>query len=105
MNNHEVPPVPIFNPDGSINEKVLKHEYGLEAEEASQEVVFGSYKGTVAEMLGDRRCPVGEMVRSAYKQTGLAGVVGQFEALSAMDPNFQVEIKQQITDMDQVKKK
>ena len=55
MSNHEVPQAQIFNSDGSLNEGVLKQQFGLGIEEARQKVRFGIYTGTVAEMLSDPR--------------------------------------------------
>lgn len=105
MGNPEVPPAPIFNSDGSLNEGVLDKHYGLGIREAQQEVTFGNYTGTVAEMLSDGRCPVGGRLETAYREDGIDGVVKQFEALSAMDPNFRVKITPQTLERNHVKKK
>lgn len=89
---HETPAPPIFNQDGSINEGVLIDRYGLGMAEATQQVKFGDYTGTVAEMLNDARCPVGGKIRDAYKGTGIDGVIEQFEALNIMVRDFKIEI-------------
>ena len=78
----------VFFPDGTVNEDFLKEQYGLGIEEANQIVSFGKYTGTMAQMLGDEKCPVGEMVSSAYKEKGLDGVEETFKNLRALDSNF-----------------
>lgn len=82
----------IFYEDGSINETFLVENYGLGVEEASQEVQFGSYKGTVAHMLADEACPMGEKVQEAYREDGIEGVSKVFDGISLLDNNFKVEI-------------
>ena len=104
MSREFAPPPAIFNPDGSINEGVLNDQYGLGIEEASQEVSFGTYAGTVAEMLDEERCPVGGMIRSAYHETGIEGVIEKFDILSKMDPNFKVEVTEPTIKREIVKK-
>lgn len=93
MSNEASPPQ-IFNSDGSLNEGNLSKHYGLGAEDAMQQVRFGEYTGTVADMLADGRCPVGGRIRTAFETTGIDGVLEQFGALNIMDPNFKVEISE-----------
>jgi hypothetical protein len=95
----------LLNPDGSLNEDLLSQRYGLGIEEASQEVSFGSYRGTVAQMLSDERCPVGAMVSTAYQEKGLDGVVERFKSLAQMDPQFSIRITPTTRQREQVKKK
>lgn len=95
----------VFHQDGSLNEAFLNDHFGIGAEEAEQQVSFGSYRGTVAQMLGDEKCPVGEMVSTAYQEKGVAGVAEKFKALGEMDPNFSVQITKATMEREQVKKK
>ncbi len=100
-----LPKEAIFFDDGSLNEAVLQQRFGLGVEEAMQQVSFGSYTGTVAQMLYDERCPVGGMVESVYQEHGLEGVEGMFKTLRQMDPKFEVKISPVTLDREQVKKK
>ena len=95
----------IFHHDGSLNEAFLSERFGIGAEEAMQQVTFGSYTGTVAQMLGDERCPVGEMVSTAYEEKGIEGVAEKFKTLGEMDPRFSVKITEATVQREQVKKK
>ncbi len=94
----------ILLPDGTLNENFLREQYGLGAEEAMQTVNFGSYSGTVAQMLGDERCPVGGMVKAAYREKGLEGVEGTFKSLGALDPNFKPIISESTIQRERQKK-
>ena len=84
----------VINPDGTLNEDFLRNQYGLEAEDAMQTVSFGNYTGTVAQMLSDERCPVGDMVRNAYHEKGLAGVEETFQKFSMVDRAFEPKISE-----------
>jgi hypothetical protein len=95
----------IFHQDGSLNEAFLNDRFGIGVEEAAQQVSFGSYTGTVAQMLGDERCPVGGMVSTAYREKGIAGVAEKLKALGEMDPKFSVEITEATIEREQLKKK
>ncbi len=88
---HPKPPS-VFKPDGSLNVANLTKLYGLGVEEATQEIQWGAYSGTVAQMLDDARCPVGGRLQVAYREEGIAGVIGAFEGLRTLDPGFKVEI-------------
>ena len=92
--SREGAPPPIFNEDGSLNADTLNEQFGLGTEDAMQEVTFGSYTGTVAEMLADARCPVGGMINRAFTTSGIEGVTQQFSNLKMMDPNFEVTISE-----------
>jgi hypothetical protein len=94
----------IIQPDGSLNEALLGERYGIGVEEAGQEVTFGSYTGTVAQMLSDERCPVGGMVQSAYQEKGIDGVAEKLKTLSQLDPRFSVKIAPETLQREQVKK-
>jgi hypothetical protein len=98
-------PEAIFHQDGSLNEAFLNEHFGIGVEEAAQQVSFGSYKGTVAQMLGDERCPVGGMVSTAYQEKGITGVAEKLKALGEMDPKFSVQITEATIEREQVKKK
>lgn len=95
----------IFRSDGSLDEEALSARFGIGIEEASQQVTFGSYTGTVAQMLDDERCPVGAMVGAAYEEEGVEGVIKKFKALHEMDSGFSVEIAETTEQREQVKKK
>jgi hypothetical protein len=95
----------VFHQDGSLNEVSLGERFGIGVDVAMQEVTFGRYRGTVAQMLADGGCPVGEMVSTAYQEKGIAGVAEKFKALSEMDPNFSVEIPAATIEREQLKKK
>jgi hypothetical protein len=95
----------IFYEDGTLNEESLSDRFGIGAEEALQQVSFGTYTGTVAQMLDDERCPVGSMVGTAYEEEGIEGVAKKFKALGEMDPNFTVTITPTTMQREQVKKK
>ncbi len=109
---HEQPPVvaqeqapaSIIQRDGSLNLEYLATRFGIGEDEAMQRVSFGDHKGTVAEMLDDRGCPVGGIVASAYKKEGLDGVIKKFKALGSMDVNFSVVISES-TILRELKKK
>lgn len=95
----------IFFDDGSLNETALQQRFGIGREEAMQPVAFGSYNGTVAQMLSDERCPVGGMLEGAYQERGIEGVEEKFKSLSQIDPQFKVELSPQTIEREQVKKK
>lgn len=94
----------VCNQDGSLNEANLTRMYGLGIKEAMQEVRFGNYTGTVAQMLDDVRCPVGETMRAAYQQKGIDGVIGAFEGLRMMAPGFKVDITEETLQREREKK-
>lgn len=95
----------IFHQDGTLNEAFLGDHFGIGVEEAAQQVTFGNYTGTVAQMLDDERCPVGGMVSAAYQEKGLEGVAEKFKMLGEMDPKFSVKITEETIQREQVKKK
>jgi hypothetical protein len=66
--------------------------FGLGPEEANSVVSYGNYTGTLATMLNDERCPVGNIVADADQQEGIAGVETKFAALSMMSSEFSVPI-------------
>ena len=101
----QAPQEAIFHQDGSLNEAFLGERFGIGVDEAMQHVTFGSYTGTVAQMLGDERCPVGGMVSTAYEEEGLGGVAELFKTLGQMDPRFSVKITEATVKREQVKKK
>jgi len=69
--------------------------FGLGPEEANTVVSYGNYTGTLATMLNDERCPVGNVIADAYQQEGIAGVETKFTALSMMSNEFSVPISAQ----------
>lgn len=96
------------NEDGSFNEAAidktaLSSLYGLQVEDAKQEVTFGSYKGSVADMLSD--CPhVGAPLRKAYEQNGIDGVIAGFAGLKMFSPDFNVQVSEETIELEQQKK-
>jgi hypothetical protein len=90
--------------NGELNEQLLAERYGLSPEDAAQEVTFGTYTGTVAQMLSDERCPVGSMVETAYAESGIEGVSEKFKTLAQLDPRFTVEISEQTLEREHLKK-
>lgn len=99
----EAPIDSIFQQDGSLNEQHLGEQYGIGILEAEQVVTFGTYTGSVAQMLADPRCPVGGMIRTAYNDGGLEGVAQKFGVLNQMDPKFKVEISEETIVREEVK--
>jgi hypothetical protein len=95
----------IFFEDGTLNEDVLGQQFGLGAAEAMQEVTFGSYTGTAAEMLADPKCPVGGMIKKAYAEEGIDGVERKFASLQDMDPEFKFTITPETLEREGSKKK
>ncbi|HUY53441.1 MAG TPA: hypothetical protein VMV24_02610 [Candidatus Dormibacteraeota bacterium] len=92
--SHESLPIiqeAIFYPDGSLNESLLIEQYGIGAGEAMLEVTFGNYRGTIAQMLSNDKCPVGHMVKTAYEEKGLDGVVETFKTLT-IDDDFSARL-------------
>lgn len=114
MPQHEVFPIgqeqvtaaqeAVFFDDGSLNEAFLANSFGIGAEEAMQEVTFGGWTGTVAQMLGDKKCPVGDMVSLAYTEKGIEGVTETLKTFSQLDPKFSVRITEKTLQREQVKK-
>lgn len=96
----------LYDNQGNINEDLLRQRFGLGIEEANQPVVFGSYQGTVGQMLDDARCPVGAMASQAYEKDGLQGLDAMFNNLAMVDKHFSVEITSATREREeQVKKK
>jgi hypothetical protein len=82
---HELEQQPQFDPS-------MIERFGLGPEEANSVVSYGNYTGTLAAMLNDERCPVGNIVAEAYQQEGIVGVETKFAALSMMSNEFSVPI-------------
>lgn len=95
----------VFFEDGSLNETFLQQRFGIGVEEAMQQVAFGNYTGTVAQMLSDERCPIGGIVEGAYQARGIEGVEEKFKTFTLLDPKFKVEISSTTLDREQAKKK
>lgn len=70
----------------------LVDRFGLGPEEAATIISYGKYTGTLGAMLTDERCPVGNVIESAYEKDGISGVEAQFGALSVMASDFSVTI-------------
>ncbi len=95
----------IFYPDGTLNEPLMIEQYGIGAEDSILEVSFGNYRGTVAQMLSNDQCPVGNMVSTAYRERGINGVAETFKNLEAMDSNFSARLSDKTLLREQEKKK
>lgn len=67
-----------------ISETELLARFGINAEEASQQVTFFSYTGTLSQALSDERCPVGAMIEQAHSDGGVELVRGKLGELSLM---------------------
>ena len=95
----------VFHENGSLNEELLHNKFGIGIEEAVQLVSFGNHNGTVAQMLDDEKCPVGNMLAESYQEKGLEGVIEKFKFLEAMDKNFRVEVTKTSLRREESKKK
>ena len=67
-----------------ISEAELLTRFGLSAEEASQEVSFMNHTGTVASMVTDEKCPVGNLIEQRKQEEGIEGVQKVFQQLGEM---------------------
>ena len=105
IESERAPKEAIFKQDGSLNEEFLSERYGLGAEEANQYVVFGSYNGTVAQMLNDEKCPVGGLVSYAYDEKGIKGVAEKLKTIGELDPRFSINISDATLYRESLKKK
>jgi hypothetical protein len=94
MTSHEG--APFLTPEAEATEHIdfdhILDTYGLGPEEASSEVVFESYRGSVAAMLTNPECPVGAVVARAYKSDGIQGVEAKLEALKGFYGDFDLPI-------------
>jgi len=95
----------IFHQDGSLNEAFLNERYGIGTEEAMQQVFYGSFQGTVAQMLNNEKCPVGGILSTAYQEQGIEGVAEKLNAFSTIDPKFSVKITEATIQRENLKKK
>ncbi len=68
--------------------------YGLGPEEIETTITFGTYTGTVAEMLVDERCPVGNIVADAYATEGIAGVEAKLTGMRMVYGDFKLDISE-----------
>ncbi len=107
--NRELPPAPIFNADGTLNEPILMRRFGIGIAEAMQEVEYKSegalFKGTFAEALADWRCPVAGKLEKAYQLEGIGGVMKTIEAVNVfLDNDKQVHVTQETLMRHQGKK-
>lgn len=84
---------PLIYPDGTINEQYGKESYGLDLEELSQVVSFREYSGSVAEMLNSPNCPIGGIVKEAYKKGGKEEVIDTMKNIQVLDENFNPKLK------------
>lgn len=82
----------VFDENGSLPNEHMMTNYGMTSEEGQQYVEFGSWKGTVAQMLSDPRCPVGATVREAHATEGIEGVQKAFEGLKMMAPKVDLVV-------------
>lgn len=67
-------------------------KYGLGPEEVNSPIQFGGYEGTVAEMLEDGRCPVGNALAEGYRSGGIEGVATKIAGLQMVFGEFTIPI-------------
>jgi hypothetical protein len=84
-----------FDEYGSLPDDYLMARFGMTSEEGRQEVAFGKYSGTWAQMLADDRCPVGGMAAAAHREGGTTAVR---EKLTAMGSLFNADLSVKIAD-------
>lgn len=77
---------PLRGRDGKIlyDVKVALEVYGLQKGDLNKDIAYEGHKGTVGEMLDDRRCPVGKMAADRYKVEGIAGTDAVLQAAGSM---------------------
>ena len=95
----------ILNPDRSINYDAVRDQFGLGEKEANTRIRYGSYRGTVAEMLADDRCPEGGRLRGVYREKGLDGIRSEFSDYNKKDSGFKVEFTEETIARERDKKK
>jgi|GEM_PF-6051739 len=94
----------VFLDDGALNEAFIASNFGLGVEEAMQAVSYGKYTGTLAQMLADETCPVSGMLREAYAEKGIDGVVEQFQGLSMLSKASPLKVSEATLEREQLKK-
>jgi hypothetical protein len=82
-----------FDDFGSLPDEHMMSLYGMSSEEGRQYIEFGTWKGTVAQMLADDRCPVGANVRTAHEERGIEGVQQTFEGLKMMGAKAEITVR------------
>jgi len=70
----------------------LLDDYGIGPDEADTIVTFGGHTGPLAAAVSDERCPVGNMLATAYKTGGVEEVNQKLGLFKLMDPGFDVQI-------------
>jgi hypothetical protein len=91
----------MYRDDGSLNETLLLKEYGLGAEEASRVVTFGTFQGTMEEVIANPNCPFGSMLKNAYQERGGAGVDEMLQPFGISRSEATREQAQQIWGLNQ----
>jgi hypothetical protein len=90
---------PEHEAEPALSEEEFLLRFGISLEEASREVTFFSYTGTLGQALADEKCPVGSMLESAHASSGVEGVRTQLETLKSLSGGtFDVEIRDKTTD-------
>lgn len=82
----------VFDEHGSLPDEHMMATYGLTSEEGRQNIEFGQWKGTFAQMVSDERCPVGGMIKNAHASDGFEGTQRTLEGLKMMAPELQISI-------------
>ncbi len=77
---------------GSLPDTYMMRDFGMTSIEGRQEVEFGKWKGTVAQMLNDPGCPVGAVIRTAHREGGVEGVKKAFEGFKMIDPKININV-------------
>ncbi len=72
----------------------LQGKFGLGERELSQPVEYGKYKGTVAEMLADEKCPFSDDFAEAFEHGGIDEVAGKVAILNMLSKSEDVVISE-----------
>lgn len=75
-----------------ISDEELLIRFGVSAEEAEQSIQFGSYSGTLGQMLADDRCPIGGQIEQEHQEHGIEGVREKISQLGALGMQGEVVI-------------
>lgn len=81
-----------FDEYNSLPDAYMMSTYGMTSEEGRQGIQFREWNGTIAQMLSDPRCPVGEMIKNAHQDNGTEGVQQAFLGLRMMAPDVKIEV-------------
>jgi hypothetical protein len=84
----------------------FQENFGLGLEEISHVAGSGNRRGTIAKMLTDEECPVGEWTREEYEANGIEGVQTFFnDELGKRDKTFRITVSESTLAREGLKKK